>query len=133
MSKYSPLREHLSGTRRENIPMTFEDIERVLGFRLPDSKKIRAWWSNNPTNNVMTNEWLAAGYKTEQVDIEGRRLVFRRIAPPAKEVPAHFNSDAAVELKPRRHPGFGLMKDVTTIDPDTDLTAPTGEGWASPA
>ena len=39
----------------------------------------RAWWSNNPSNNVMTKVWLAAGYLTEQVDVSARKLVFRRV------------------------------------------------------
>jgi hypothetical protein len=29
----------------------------------------------------MTKVWLEAGFKTEQVDIEGRKLVFRRVTP----------------------------------------------------
>ncbi|MGB2930787.1 MAG: hypothetical protein WBB88_00255, partial [Methyloceanibacter sp.] len=69
MSKYEPLRRHLEGRPTQLVPMTFAEIEKVLGFKLPDSQRYPAWWSNNPTNNVMTNEWLGAGYKTEQVDI----------------------------------------------------------------
>lgn len=135
MSKYSPLRTFLSGTRHDNVPMTFDEIEKVLGFRLPDSKNIRAWWSNNPTNNVMTNEWLAAGYKTEQVDIERRKLVFRRVMPPTSGpgTATPRDREMEIELKPRRHPGFGLMKNLTTISPDVDLTAPTGGDWVSSA
>lgn len=130
MSKYEPLREYLQAQRLERVPMTFAEIEKVLGFKLPDSQKIRAWWSNNPDNNVMTNEWLAAGFKTEQVDIEGRKLVFRRTRPasdPKTEALAPANEG---QKQPRRHPLFGRMKGMITIMPGTDLTEPADPDWA---
>lgn len=125
MSKYEPLRRYLEGRSTERVPMTFADIEKLLGFKLPESQKIRAWWSNNPTNNVMTKEWLAAGFKTEQVDIEGRKLVFRRAKPLGTRPP----KDGGAK-QPRRHPLFGAMKGMITIMPGTDLTAPADPDWA---
>lgn len=133
MSKYQALRTFLSERGGDFVPMTFGDIEKVLGFKLPESQKYPAWWSNNPTNNVMTNEWLAAGYKTEQVDTERRKLVFKRVRPttPAVARGTDPGRGSAAEPEPRRHPGFGLMKGLTTIAPGTDLTAPTGGDWGS--
>jgi hypothetical protein len=61
------------------IAMSFAEIERVVGEKLPPSAfKHRPWWSNNPSNSVITYAWLAAGYKTAQVDMEGMRLIFRK-------------------------------------------------------
>ena len=48
--------------------MTFAEIEALLGEKLPASKQYPAWWSNNPSNNPMTKEWLAAGFQTESVE-----------------------------------------------------------------
>ena len=48
MGKYEPLNEFLKSQSREYVPMTFSEIERVLGNELPPSKLHRAWWSNNP-------------------------------------------------------------------------------------
>jgi hypothetical protein len=127
MGKYAPIRFFLEKRGTEVVPMTFAEIERVLGFRLPHSKNYPAWWSNNPTNNVMTNEWLAAGYKTEQVDIENGRLVFRK---SVENVSAKSEKAAGDEKRRRRHPAFGALKDVTWIAPDVDLTAPADPGWA---
>ena len=131
MSKYGSLRDYLQTQKSDRVPMTFPEIEKVLGFKLPKSQIYPAWWSNNPTNNVMTNEWLAAGFKTEQVDVEARKLVFRRTAPAGlAEESGRFASEVVEEAKkPRRHPGFGLMKGLTKIAPGTDLTAPTGGEW----
>jgi hypothetical protein len=130
MSKYEPLRRFLQTKATETVPMTFGEVEAILGFKLPPSHGYRAWWSNNSFNNVMTNEWLAAGYKTEQVDIVGRKLVFRRSrSGPSKSIKAEPRTADPKDRKPRRHPGFGLMKGLTTIASGTDLTAPTGADW----
>lgn len=129
MSKYEPLRRYLEKRTTEQVPMTFSEIEKLLGFKLPVSQRYPAWWSNNPTNNVMTNEWLAAGFKTEQVDIEGRKLVFRRTRPIAESAPGALSA-ASEETKPRRHPLFGRLKGTITIMPGTDLTEPADADWA---
>ncbi len=125
MAKYAPIRSYLQKRGTDAVPMTFAEIEKILGFKLPNSKNYPAWWSNNPTNNVMTNEWLAAGYKTEQVDVEKGRLVFRKtggkVSPPV-------GSDD--RKRRRRHPAFGALKDVTWIAPGVDLTEPINPEWA---
>ena len=135
MSKYESLTTYLRGQRQTSIPMTFEKIERVIGVKLPPSaSKHRAWWSNNPTNNVMTHAWLKAGYKTEGVDMEGRKLVFKksRQAEPLLETrdkgPAYGGSFNKAD------PGFflrisGSLKGTVTISPGVDLTSPVGEQW----
>ena len=115
MGKYEPLGEFLRSQRLDRISMTFGEIERILKAKLPDSKKHRAWWSNNPDNNVMTREWLDAGYETEAVDIAGEKLVFRKLEPTPPEG--------------KRHPIFGCMKGMITIVHPYDLTAPSGEDW----
>src|SRR6185312_7334390 len=103
-SKYDGLGAHLRTQTGTEVPMTFAEIERVTGTKLPPkAQHSRAWWSNNPSNNVMTKVWLAAGFETAQVDIPGRRLMFRRT---------------------RRSPLFGAMKGTFSVDPAWDLTKP---------
>ena len=133
MSKYDPLGHFLAKSRYDEVPMTFAEIERLLGFSLPPkAQKIRAWWSNNPDNNVMTKVWLAAGFETEQVDVEGRKLIFRRSHPGGSEGGGGplADSESGVPKPRRRHPIFGALKDVTWIAPGTDLTEPADPGWA---
>ena len=80
MSKYKPLETYLRESGRESVPMTFDEIKRIIGARLPRSSRYRAWWSNHPLNNTMTDAWRRAGYKTENVDMASRKLVFRKSA-----------------------------------------------------
>lgn len=85
MSKYEALGDFLKRQPGERVSVSFAEIERIIGAKLPPSaRKHRAWWSNNPTNSVMTTVWLAAGFESEQVDVAGRRLVFRRALHPGE-------------------------------------------------
>jgi hypothetical protein len=120
MGKYEPLSAFLRAQGRDQVPMTFGQIERVLGAKLPPSKQHRAWWSNNPDNNVMTRAWLEAGYETEAVDVRGGKLVFRR-----------KKSKQRAARRKGRHPMFGCMKGMLTIQEGYDLTSPMEleEGW----
>jgi hypothetical protein len=126
MSKYSALGEYLKRQRRDVVAMTFSEIERIIRIKLPASAhKHRPWWSNNPDNSVMTKVWIEAGFKSEQVDLEGRRLVFRRVHGPKREG-AGAQSAAGNTV----HPAYGAMQGLIRIMPGTDLTQPADPEWA---
>jgi hypothetical protein len=151
-SKYEPIVDYLTKHRGQKLRMTFGEIERVLGFPLPaKSKHVRAWWSNNPNNNVMTAAWLAAGFKTEQVDVAGEVLTFApnvenngfsdmpqlqfhqaKAAGPVKSGatgPEPEGTTPAAEKKPYRHPAWGALAGMITLLPDVDLTEPSDPDW----
>jgi len=126
MSKYTPLGEFLKRQRHERVPMTFGEIEKVIGTKLPlSAKKHRPWWSNNPNNSVMTKVWLDAGFESEQVDMAARKLVFRRVrrGPPVLPTPPARSGKAG------RHPALGALKGLVRIAPGTDLTEPADPAW----
>lgn len=119
MSKYGPLGDFLRQQGGDEVRMTFAQIERVTGAKLPASARYRAWWSNNAFNSVMTKVWLDAGFRSEQVDLEGRKLVFRRVRQaPSIAAPAGD-----------RHPLFGVLKGLMRVMPGTDLTQPADPDW----
>ena len=136
-TKYSALEGVLRNHREDQVSMTFSEIERIIGAELPASAfKHRPWWSNNPSNSVITNAWLNAGFKTEQVDMEGHRLVFRRIGarksdrnaavPPQQPRPSENVRSYTVDL---RHPLLGALKGTIRIAPGTNLSAPADPEW----
>lgn len=126
MGKYDPLKAFLGKQRAIEVPLTFQEIEKITGVKLPPkAQHHRAWWSNNPSNNVMTRAWLEAGYESAQVDLSARRLVFRRVG---KVETIERNGPPAA--KPgERHPLFGALKEVTIIPPGVDLTEPADPDW----
>ena len=122
MSKYFRLKDFLGDSDQDTVPMTFAEIEKVLGFPLPASKQYPAWWSNNPSNNPMTREWLDAGFETESVNIGSEKLVFRRIRKSPDSSAAQRGGKGTSDTL--RHPLFGCLKGVLTIPPGVDLTEP---------
>jgi hypothetical protein len=129
MGKYEPLGDYLRRQDRALVPMTFSEIERVVGRKLPSSQQYPAWWSNSTTNNVMTQVWLDAGFQTEQVDVQRRKLVFRRFAGSA--VPKKEGASASDGK--RSHPLIGWMSGTVTIAPGVDLTEPADLEWGKAA
>lgn len=116
MSKYTPLNSFLASRASQEVPMSFHEIEKVIDAPLPPvAFKHRAWWSNNPSNSVITRAWLDAGYKTERVDMGGQKLVFRRAEAQAEE--------GIIARLQRRLGG------TVTVPEGVDLTEPTGEIW----
>lgn len=140
MNKYAKLGEHLKAQIADEVPMTFAEIERIIGAKLPPkSQHSRAWWSNNPENNVMTKVWRDASFVSERVDMEGRKVVFKRVSYPnqegksmnkhtmpgaAEEGRTFKPSEADAEKKPYRHPLFGAMKGTFTLIPPSDDEPP---------
>jgi hypothetical protein len=123
VGKYQPLGEFLRSRGTIEIPMNFSEIEAVIGTTLPPSASTQpAWWSNNPSNNVMTKVWLDAGFRTERLDLGGRKLVFRR----RDKEPARAASQAS---RQGHHPAFGALRGTVTVAPDVDLTDPLDEPW----
>jgi hypothetical protein len=117
MGKYEPLEKFLKGQRAKRWRVAFREIEALLGFKLPRSAfKYPAWWSNDETGHSHAKAWLGAGWRTEEVDLAGRKLTFARA-----------DSSQAVVSDP-----WGCMAGTVTIMPGTNLTAPSQE-WNAEA
>ena len=118
MGKYEPLPQFLTAGRSATKRMSFSEIERVLGFKLPKSAyQHEAWWSNNATGHSHARAWLEAGWRTSDVDLAGRKVTFLR-----------SQAQAAPQAK-QKHDPWGCMAGTVTILPGTDLTAPSGDIW----
>jgi hypothetical protein len=132
MGKYENLGAFLQKQRMREVPLTFREIEKITGVKLPPkAQHHRAWWSNNAANNVMTKVWLNAGFESVQVDMEARKLVFRRV------VKTSAASGGFAEAAPKpyatkdgRHPARGALKGLVHIPPGVDLTEPADPEWA---
>ena len=111
--------------------MSFDEIERVIGTKLPPSAtQHRAWWSNNAQNNVMTKAWREAGFESEDVDMKARRVAFRRVRSELSDETGAPSVDGTRE---DRHPLIGWMKGTLTIAEGVDLTQPADPEWGEAA
>jgi hypothetical protein len=120
--KYGPLRHYLLQETRNCVPMTFREVESIIGGPLPASaRRHRPWWANDATGHAHAHAWLVAGYRTEQVDMEGERLVFVRATERGM---AESNAAYKAQGDVAQHPMIGAMKGLLWIDPTLDLTKP---------
>src|SRR5262245_53918686 len=121
--KYDPLRHYLLQQTQSRLPMTFREVESIIGGALPASaRRHRPWWANDATGHAHAHAWLQAGYRTEQVDMEGEKLVFVRA--PMETGMAESNAAYKARDAIAQHPMIGAMKGLLWIDPTLDLTKP---------
>src|SRR6476469_10816848 len=82
MGKYEPLEKLLKTRSIGRWRASFQELEKILGFKLPQSAlKYPAWWSNDETGHSHAKAWLEAGWRTEAVDIPGSKLTLVRGNP----------------------------------------------------
>jgi DNA-binding transcriptional regulator YiaG len=108
-SKYQPLLEFLRGSNQSEVILTFAEIEALLNDTLPNSARSkRAWWSNRSKGALQALAWMEAGYRAEDVDLDGQQVTFRNSAvkPEVQRVDdtVLWNSELIKAL--RRHMGL---------------------------
>ena len=80
--KYQKLFDHLCGLKSSEWRTTFNEIESIVGFKLPASaRRYRPWWANQSgRDHSHALAWGAAGWETSEVNMEAGTLVLRRKA-----------------------------------------------------
>jgi len=104
MSVYAPLERRLSEMDQPIVRLSFEEIERLLGRRLPDSARDarikRQWWANTDTH-VQARAWLRAGRKAK-LDVARDEVAFVQDQPAALEIGLSRLTPAALAEVRRR-------------------------------
>ncbi len=117
MSKYDKLSRYLKNCSNTRLQTSFAEVERILGFALPESAyKYEAWWSNNETGHSHARSWLSVGWRTEAVDVRNKRVTLNR---------------AGTAGNTSRKDPYGCMAGTVRIMPGVDLTMPAGENWTA--
>lgn len=129
MSKYEPLGQFLAGSKNAVVELTFAEIERIIGAKLPTSAyEYPAFWSNNPTGHVNARAWVDAGFESEQVDIHHRRVVFRRVGASSQEA-ALTEEERRLLGQQRLRQLMGCMKGTVHIPAGIDIMEPVELEW----
>lgn len=76
--KYRLLADYLYNSNQDTIKLSFDEIENILGFKLPNSALVhRAFWANTTTHSIALS-WLNVGYETVEVDLNRKYIVFEK-------------------------------------------------------
>jgi len=75
--KYTPLEIFLRNTlaTEREVKLTFEQIEKILNSKLPESANELSWWKHETEgNHVNTRAWANAGWKVAEVNFDEKRV-----------------------------------------------------------
>lgn len=122
MSKYEPLQSYLAQHDAQRISLTFDQVEQILGTRLPNSARTHpAWWANNPTGHSHSRAWFNAGWRTENLNLTGRKVDFVRASKTPPATPPRSDTGG-------RDP-WGALAGTVTIKSTDALFDPIGDTW----
>jgi hypothetical protein len=81
IGKYDPLGQYLrSQTRHDEVPMSFAEIEAIVGSLPSSARTRREWWVRNSAGS---EAWRSAGWSVRSIDLAAARVVFSR-EPPSR-------------------------------------------------
>jgi len=83
LGKYLSLHTYLANRYADTVVLTFEQIESLLGFALPESARLRQdWWSNSDaaTNPPGHREAWIKAQRTATPNLLAQTVVFDRIS-----------------------------------------------------
>lgn len=65
---------------QNHIQLSFGQIEQLIGGKLPISaRENRSWWINDSTRGPQSDQWLKAGWRTNEVDLQHGLVTFMRL------------------------------------------------------
>ena len=125
--KYRFLSDYLHSSDQMRIKLSYDKIENILKFQLPDSAKThRAFWANTTTHSIALS-WLSVNYEVVEANLEERYVVFEKkrsfdtmrfsksTATTEEKYLANCNNTDMISLYMKlRAIVFGVLEDLTT-------------------
>lgn len=96
---YKLLTDYLLACDKDELVLTFSEIEDVLESKLPpSSRKHRANWSNNE-HEMLAKAWRAAGYRSFKVSLKDETAHFRKVGVEVTSLPKRSVKESKKENK----------------------------------
>ena len=78
-NKYHPLRDHLIQQNQQELVLSFEEIEDIIGFALPRAAHRAEWWfDDTPEHPKLQRQAVReAGYDARRLS-EGNKVRFQK-------------------------------------------------------
>jgi hypothetical protein len=114
MSKYAPLQDYLRAQPQPQIELSFEEVERVLGFTLPPSaREHSAWWANERGTHVQARAWMDAGWHVWHVRRFEEKVYFERSEQEPRSPPRATKAMVEIDLESLPVRAARLVSDYT--------------------
>ena len=76
--KYRFLSDYLFASGEKRVKLTFEEIEGILQFKLPESALVhRAFWANTTSHSIALS-WLCVDYSVVEANLEKKYIIFEK-------------------------------------------------------
>jgi|GEM_PF-1557915 len=76
--EYRFLSDYLQASNQGRIKLTYQEIEDILKFKLPESATTnRAFWANTTSHSIALS-WLSVNYEVVEVNLEDKYIVFEK-------------------------------------------------------
>ena len=87
--KYQPLADYLAALDRDEVTLTFAQMECILGVPMPAAAHTRQFWINNlRSRRHPSREWLQVGRRVGVAEPRRERVTFQRSGPHMREAAA---------------------------------------------
>ncbi|WP_420642163.1 DUF4268 domain-containing protein [Candidatus Leptofilum sp.] len=94
----------------QQLKLSFDDIEEILGFALPKSaREHRAWWSNDSVGHSWSKEWLDVDWRVASVNMTNEVVRFARIKERQK---AYIDFYSVLINELGQKPGFDHLQNM---------------------
>ena len=76
MRKYDPLMMFLDKSGKDEITLSYDEIEKIIGDELPLTARNNVnWWNNNDNSHSQSAAWSDVGYRTCKIKL-GETVTF---------------------------------------------------------
>ena len=75
--RYAKLKEYFLRKHERRIQLTFDQIEKIIERKLPDSATYRAFWAND-SKHSQSKAWMEAGWRVKAVNFDEHLVYFER-------------------------------------------------------
>ena len=75
--RYAKLKEYFLRKHERRIQLTFDQIEKIIERKLPDSATYRAFWANDAKHS-QSKAWMEAGWRVKAVNFDENLVYFER-------------------------------------------------------
>lgn len=77
--KYRFLSDYLRESNQPRVKLSYDEIEEILRFKLPDSAAVhRTFWANTTSHSIALS-WLSVNYSVVEANLEDRYIVFEKM------------------------------------------------------
>lgn len=78
---------------QDRIQLSFGQIEQLIGGKLPKSaREYRSWWANDTARGPQADQWLSAGWRSYEVDLQRGHVTFIRLQDRERAYSRFFES-----------------------------------------